>query len=191
MDGSAAPATGAYEAGLPWQGSGIPLIERWALHRIFCSMDEASLTHDPAKRSPPASSVLRGVSLSYVLGAMHDGTVRRRTIRISQREESYVCFLLELIEANGGRAWTYREGKQRNLYVVEFSRTWMASHSLRTRRDRIDYFRGYFDAEGGLPEDPGNQPYLTSPRRISSICSSFGACSAVLGLPVVACKTRV
>jgi len=91
---------------------------------------------------------------------MHDGTVRARTIRISQREESYVRLLRSLIEAVGGRAWTYREGKTRRLYVVEFSRSFMRGHELRTRRDKVEYARGYFDAEGGIPATPSADPYL-------------------------------
>src|SRR2546421_7853811 len=86
---------------------------------------------------------------SYLLGAMHDGTVRQRTLRISQREEEYVVFLRSLILAKGKRAWTYREGRTRNLFVVEFSRTLLDGHRLRTRKDIIHYVRGYFDAEGG------------------------------------------
>lgn len=89
---------------------------------------------------------------SYLLGAMHDGTVRRTTIRISQREEAYVHFLRDLIMACGGGAWTYREGAHRELYVVEFSRSFVDSHRIRTRGDKIAYARGYFDAEGGIPQ---------------------------------------
>ncbi len=91
---------------------------------------------------------------------MHDGTVRDRTMRISQREESYVLFLRELIEASGGRAWTYREGRTRHLFVVEFSRSFLDHHQIRTRDDVIDYVRGYFDAEGGVPSRRSNQPYI-------------------------------
>jgi len=100
------------------------------------------------------------MSRSYILGAMHDGTVRRRTLRISQKEEAYVLFLRGLVEAAGGRAWTYREGKSRHLYVVEFSRSFLHGHSIRTRQDRIDYARGYFDAEGGIPASLRAVPYV-------------------------------
>ena len=91
------------------------------------------------------------VSRSYLLGAMHDGTIRPRTLRIAQKEESYVLFLRHLVQAEGGRAWTYREGSNRQVYVVEFGRSFLDGHVLRTRRDGIDYARGYFDAEGGIP----------------------------------------
>jgi len=97
---------------------------------------------------------------SYLLGAMHDGTVRQRTLRISQREEEYVVFLRSLILAKGKRAWTYREGRTRNLFVVEFSRTLLDGHRLRTRKDIIHYVRGYFDAEGAVASPAASAPYL-------------------------------
>ena len=97
---------------------------------------------------------------SYLLGAMHDGTVRQRTLRISQREEEYVVFLRSLILAKGKRAWTYREGRMRNLFVVEFSRTLLDGHRLRTRKEIIHYVRGYFDAEGAVASPAASAPYL-------------------------------
>jgi len=90
------------------------------------------------------------MSRSYLLGAMHDGTRRPRTLRISQREEAYILILRDMIQRLGGRAWTYREGASRNLYVVEFSRSFLEGHSIRNRQDRIDYVRGYFDADGSV-----------------------------------------
>lgn len=97
---------------------------------------------------------------SYLLGAMHDGTVRLRTVRIAQKEEAYVLLLQKLIKASGGRAWTYREGRTRQLYVVEFSRSFIGPHRICTQQDMIAYIRGYFDAEGGIPSDPSSAPYI-------------------------------
>ena len=79
---------------------------------------------------------------SSLLGAMHDGTVHQRTLRISQREEEYVVFLRSLILAKGKRAWTYREGRTRHLFVVEFSRTLLDGHRLLTWKEIIHYVRG-------------------------------------------------
>ena len=101
------------------------------------------------------------MSRSYVLGAMHDGTSRPRTFRISQREEAYVLFLRDLVQRLGGKAWTYREGARRNLYVVEFSRSFLEGHSIRSRREKIDYVRGYFDADGSIGyAKPPNEMYV-------------------------------
>jgi LAGLIDADG-like domain len=97
---------------------------------------------------------------SYILGAMHDGTVRLRTLRISQKEESYVVLLKRLIEAVGGRAWTYREGSTRDLYVVEFGRVFLEGHRVLTGSDIVYYVRGYFDAEGGAADSAHGGPYV-------------------------------
>lgn len=68
-------------------------------------------------------------------------------------------FLKRLVESLGGRAWTYREGRTRDLYVVEFSRSFLGADRVRSRKDAIDYVRGYFDAEGGISSNP-QSPYL-------------------------------
>ena len=47
----------------------------------------------------------------------------------------------------GARAWTYRAGKTRNLFVAEFSRSVLEGAALVSRADKVDYARGYFDAE--------------------------------------------
>jgi len=100
------------------------------------------------------------VTRAYLLGAMHDGTIRSRTVRISQREDAYVQFLRRLVEREGYRAWTYREGRTRNLYVVEFSKSIFESVEISTEREIVDYVRGYFDADGGIPRNLSHGPYV-------------------------------
>lgn len=97
---------------------------------------------------------------AYLLGAMHDGTLRVRTARISQKEEAYVIRVRQVVESLGFRAWTYREGRNRDLYVVEFSRLALEPRHIRSRREVIDYVRGYFDAEGGIPSLRTREPYI-------------------------------
>ena len=110
--------------------------------------------------APPMRTNRLSACRSYLLGAMHDGTVHGLTVRITQKEESYVAMIRALITASGGRAWTYREGKQRDLHVVEFSLSFMEGHQLITGNDRVHYVRGFFDAEGGIPSDPLRYPYI-------------------------------
>ena len=100
------------------------------------------------------------MSRAYLLGALHDGTVRKRTIRICQREERYILFVKRMVLQMGARAWTYREAKTRNLFVVEFSRSVLEGAALISRTDKVDYARGYFDAEGGIPSRSASDPYL-------------------------------
>lgn len=97
---------------------------------------------------------------AYLLGVLHDATVRKTTYRISQKSERFVTFLAEGIRALGGSAWTYREGNNRDVYVVEFSRSFLKNVSIRTKKDKIDYIRGYFDTEGGIAKQAHVRYYI-------------------------------
>ncbi|SRR5260221_10819200 len=97
---------------------------------------------------------------AYILGALHDGTVRKITYRIVQKEQEYIEFLAKGILALGQKAWTYKEGKTRQLYVVEFSRNFLKGYEIHTLQEKIDYIRGYFDAEGGISRFPQVRYYI-------------------------------
>ena len=97
---------------------------------------------------------------AYLLGALHDGTVRKLTFRIVQKDQEYIEFLVKGIKELGQKAWMYKEGKTRNLYVVEFSRNLLKDFVVKSNQDKIDYIRGYFDAEGGVSKSPKVRYYL-------------------------------
>ena len=97
---------------------------------------------------------------AYLLGALHDGTVRRLTYRIVQKDQEYIEFLVKEIKNLGQKAWMYKEGRTRNLYVVEFSRSFLNNFVISTIQDKIDYIRGYFDAEGGVSRNLKVRYYL-------------------------------
>jgi intein-encoded DNA endonuclease-like protein len=97
---------------------------------------------------------------AYLLGALHDGTVRKLTYRIVQKDQEYIQFLVKGIQNLGSKAWMYKEGKTRNLYVAEFSKNLLKDFVIESSQDKIDYIRGYFDAEGGVPRDPKVRYYL-------------------------------
>ncbi|MFZ5366507.1 MAG: LAGLIDADG family homing endonuclease [Patescibacteria group bacterium] len=97
---------------------------------------------------------------AYLLGALHDATERKTTYRIAQKSKSYIEFLAEGIRSLGRKAWMYKEGKSRNLYVVEFSKSLLKNTKISSRQEKIDYVRGYFDAEGGIARDPKVNYYL-------------------------------
>lgn len=97
---------------------------------------------------------------AYLLGALHDATERKTTYRIAQKSKAYIEFLAKGIKSLGRRAWMYKEGKSRNLYVVEFSKSLLKGAKIRSRQDKIDYIRGYFDAEGGIARNPKVRYYL-------------------------------
>src|SRR2546428_10068554 len=105
------------------------------------------------------------MSKACLLGAMHDGTIRRRTLRISQRDKEYILSVQRLIVSLGGNAWIYREGQTRELFVVEFARSFLDSCAVRTRKEIIDCIRGYFYAEAGVAPIADERPYLYFARK--------------------------
>ena len=105
---------------------------------------------------------LSGVAMSkaYLIGALHDATERTHTYRISQKEKDYVLFVKDMIIEMGCKAWVYREGKTKNVYVVEFSKSVLDGFNVETDQEKIDYIKGYFDAEGSVPKKDGARMYI-------------------------------
>jgi intein-encoded DNA endonuclease-like protein len=97
---------------------------------------------------------------AYLLGALHDATERKTTYRIAQKSRGYINFLAKEIKSLNRKAWIYQEGKSRNLFIVEFSKSFLKDVKLITRQDKIDYIRGYFDTEGGLARSVSVRYYI-------------------------------
>jgi len=97
---------------------------------------------------------------AYLLGALHDSTERKYTYRVSQKSYEYVSFIADGIKALGFNAWTYREGKRRDVYVVEFAKRILADFKLETIEQKVDYIRGYFDTEGCVPRSLDSRYYV-------------------------------
>jgi hypothetical protein len=102
----------------------------------------------------------RKFTKAYLLGALHDATERKLTYRISQKSREYVQFLAQGIESLGKKAWTYKEGKNRNLYIVEFSKKFLKGTKIISQQEKIDYIRGYFDTEGGIAKSSKVRYYI-------------------------------
>jgi hypothetical protein len=100
------------------------------------------------------------VSKAYLLGMMHDATKRKLTIRIAQKNEDFLRFLREEILKLGIKSWIYKEGKNRQVWILEFSKKHLNGVEITSKQDRIDYLKGYFDAEGGIAHDPKVRFYL-------------------------------
>ncbi len=98
------------------------------------------------------------MSKAYLLGALHDGYSTQYTFRISQKYYSFVSDLAQMIKQMGYNAWTYREGN-RQIFVVEFSKFILSGFEITSIQDKIDYVRGYFDAEGSVPLN-GSRMYI-------------------------------
>jgi len=106
------------------------------------------------------------VTEAYLLGALHDGTynVGRKTHRFSQANIEWLHILQRKLAQLGYRSWIYKEGKERSVYVLEtnapFLKILFDPSSLHTLEEKIAYIRGFFDAEGGLPQKPNARFYI-------------------------------
>lgn len=100
------------------------------------------------------------ITKAYILGLLHDATVRKTTFRVATKSKKFADFIKSQIALLGGRAWIYREGKTRNLWIVEFSKSFLNEVSIETELDKINYIRGYFDTEGGISMSPKVRYYL-------------------------------
>jgi hypothetical protein len=103
---------------------------------------------------------------AYLQGALRDGTRSslHGTHRICQSDIGWVEFLRDILALLGYRGWVYREGRDRNLWVVEttapFLSTGFDAVPLVGTPQGVAYVRGYFDAEGGMPRDSSARLYL-------------------------------
>lgn len=102
------------------------------------------------------------MSKEYLLGALHDGTERSETFRIGQRSRNYLVFLSRIIRKMGFGSWIYREGKNRKLFVLEFTKSKLKLNevALDSPTKIVDYVRGYFDAEGGIAHNSTVRFYI-------------------------------
>lgn len=96
----------------------------------------------------------------YLLGVLHDATVRNTTYRIATKNRNFADYLAREIQKFDVEAWIYKEGKNRDLWIVEFSKTLLQNVSTQSLQDKIEYVRGYFDAEGGIAKSKQVRYYL-------------------------------
>lgn len=121
------------------------------------------------------------ITKSYLLGMLHDGTKHKTTYRIAQKGPAFAKMLVEGIKRLGGRAWIYQEGKQRDVYITEFSQSLLRGITIKTSQDKLEYVRGYFDAEGGIAKSPKVRFYIyfaqknfSDLNQIKAILQEFG-----------------
>lgn len=102
---------------------------------------------------------------AYFLGALHDGTFSsNKRFRISQKGTSWLIVLKKLLKSIGYNSWIYKEGKDRSVYVLEtladFLKFDFNPLTLKDRKEKIGYIRGFFDAEGGIPRNGSDRFYI-------------------------------
>lgn len=93
---------------------------------------------------------------AYLLGAIHDATLStKHHVRFSQKGRGWLLILQPILEALGYNSWIYKEGKDRNVYVLETTADFLVFDfdpcELSTAAEKKSYIRGFFDAEGGIP----------------------------------------
>ena len=98
---------------------------------------------------------------AHVLGSLHDATFSRnhQTYRFSQANLAWLNILKEIFSLLGSNSWIYKEGKERNVWVLETSRK-IDKKKLTTSLEKIGYIRGYFDTEGGMPKSQNHFLYF-------------------------------
>ena len=130
------------------------------------------------------------ITKAYLLGMLHDGTKRKTTYRIAQKGVAFAKMLSLGIKRLGGRAWVYQEGKHRDVYITEFSQTLLHETTISTDQDKLDYVRGYFDAEGGIPKSSKVRFYIYFAQKnfddlnqVKTILEEFGIHTGVIHNP--------
>jgi hypothetical protein len=104
--------------------------------------------------------LLKKITKSYLIGLLHDGTERRYTYRICQKEKEFIHFVAKEMQKIGIKAWTYQEGKKRNLWVVEFAKKHLSNIKINSLENKIDYICGFFDADGGIAQSCSVRFYI-------------------------------
>lgn len=113
------------------------------------------LYSDPSettRRSP----LKKKETLAYLHGAMHDATLNKgRRVRFAQKHRKWLETLQKMLGSIGAKSWIYKEGRNRNVWVLETVTPQLDfafnPGRIRLRGEQIAYLKGFFDAEGGIP----------------------------------------
>lgn len=103
---------------------------------------------------------------AYLQGALHDGTFNKRNkrFRYAQHGTEWLEVLKKILKITGNHSWIYKEGKNREVYVLETRANFLNISFnpliLKTKAEKVAYIRGFFDAEGGIPRDPNSLFYI-------------------------------
>ncbi len=114
---------------------------------------------DPSEttRRPPLLEKRKEI-LAYLHGAKHDASLNKgNRTRFVQKQKQWLDILQSLLAKIEVRSWIYKEGKGRDLWVLETTCRELISYLdprlIDTKSEMIAYVRGYFDAEGGIPRN--------------------------------------
>lgn len=123
--------------------------------------------------------------IAYLQGALHDASLnKKRRIRFAQKDKRWLESMQTMLSRIGCRSWIYREGRKRNVFVLETLCKKLRFHfdplTLATIQERKRYLQGFFDAEGGIPRN-GKRFYvqlvqkdLSKIQKIKELLSELG-----------------
>jgi len=122
-----------------------------------CGSDDPSET----TRRAPSKKEIR----AYLQGALHDASLnKRKRYRFTQKGDEWLKVIQEFLCTLGYNAWIYREGKNRDVYALETLAEFLDFDfdptSLKMVEEKSAYIRGFFDAEGGIPNKDSNRFYI-------------------------------
>jgi hypothetical protein len=104
--------------------------------------------------------------IAYLYGAAGDATYSKlhNTWRFSQNDQRWLLKLKSLLKQIGYKSWLYREGRKRRVYVLETSARFLSDKarltSMLTEAEKVAFVRGFFDAEGGVPQSFKSRFYV-------------------------------
>jgi len=124
--------------------------------------------NDPSEttRRLREGNILAKVTIAYLQGILGDASYSKfhKTHRISQNNREWLERIKRLLSEVRDRSWIYKEGRKRNVYVLETTSKKLSMNfdplTLQTDVEKIAYIRGYFDAEGGVSRDGKVRFYL-------------------------------
>ena len=107
---------------------------------------------ETTRRSPCSKKEMQ----AYLLGALHDASLnKKKRYRFTQKGTEWLELLKTLFHELGYKSWIYREGK-RSVYTLETLAAFLDFKfdpiCLSTAKEQAAYIRGFFDAEGGVPQ---------------------------------------
>jgi LAGLIDADG-like domain len=108
--------------------------------------------------------------LAYLHGALGDATFspRHRTVRYGQADRRWLVVLQAILARLGAAGWIYREGSTRPFWVLETTAPFIdfeKQPEAFVDAGALDYVRGFFDAEGGMPASIKGRLYLQFAQR--------------------------
>ena len=130
---------------------------------VTSAANQQGSLRDPSETTRRAPFSQKAIK-AYLLGAIHDATFSsNRRYRFSQKGTEWLKFLQKLFKIIGYNSWIYKEGSDRDVYVLETLASFLdfSFDPIRLNtNERIGYVRGFFDAEGGIPHNSKDRFYI-------------------------------